>query len=90
MRPLHHEKPRRTEQTLTGRVCAGMQPRETKLYEEAAALWREVCGEPPPNGVSASALLSLAVERARDVGYDRLVSCHLRETAITRPLKDRH
>ena len=78
------------EQSFAGRVCAAMQPRETRLYEEAAALWREVCDEAPPIGVSASALLSLAVERARDVGYDRLVSAYLRENLLSRPLKDRH
>jgi hypothetical protein len=65
-----------------------MQPAASKLYDEAVALWHELCHGAPPKGVGAEALLALAVAHAQVVGYDRLHSPHLRESTLSRPKLD--
>ncbi|MFI4950877.1 MAG: hypothetical protein ACHP7A_07540 [Caulobacterales bacterium] len=62
-----------------------MDGREQRIYEEAAALWREVFGEPPPPRADGEAMLELITRSLVEVSYDRLRSPHLRPSTITGP-----
>lgn len=62
-----------------------MASREQRIYEEAAALWREVFNEPPPARTNGSAMLEIITRRLGDVTYDRLRSPHLRPSTIAGP-----
>lgn len=62
-----------------------MDHREQKITEEAAALWRELYGEPPPIRADGSAMLDAIMKSLPEKSYDRLRSPHLRPTAISGP-----
>jgi hypothetical protein len=62
-----------------------MNGREQRIYEEAAALWRELFGEPPPIRTDGETLLDVIMRSLPDPDYDRLASPHLRPSQITRP-----
>jgi hypothetical protein len=62
-----------------------MMSREQRIYEEAAALWREVFDEPPPARTNGSALLEIITRRLGDITYERLRSPHLRPSTIAGP-----
>jgi len=59
--------------------------REDRIYEEAAALWQQLYGEPPPNEAGGAELLGLIVGGLAETDYNRLQSPHLRPTNITFP-----
>jgi hypothetical protein len=59
--------------------------REDRIYQEAAALWRELFREAPPAKADAQALLSLIMRRMPEAAYERLKTPHLRPGAITMP-----
>jgi hypothetical protein len=61
-----------------------MDGRNSKIYEEAAALWRELYGEPPPvhDGVL---LLDIITQQLPETGYHRIRSPYLRPSTITGP-----
>ena len=61
-----------------------MQGRDARIYEEAAALWRELYGEQPP-GRDGSILLDMITQRLPASGYHRLRSPYLRPSTITGP-----
>jgi len=61
-----------------------MDGRETRIYEEAAALWRELYGEQPPVRDGAI-LLDMITQRLPATEYDRLRSPFLRPSTITGP-----
>ncbi|MFI4965932.1 MAG: hypothetical protein ACHP9T_11260 [Caulobacterales bacterium] len=62
-----------------------METREQRIYEEAAALWYEVFGEPPPLRMDGSAMLGIITRCAGEASYDRLRSPFLRPSTITEP-----
>ena len=62
-----------------------MNGRDTKIYEEAAALWRQLSGEPPPPGADASAVLDLILSGLPESRYERLANPHLRPFNIAFP-----
>ena len=62
-----------------------MDTREQRIYEEAAALWREVFGEPPPVRADGQTLLAIITRSLGDTGYERLRSPHLRPSTIAGP-----
>jgi hypothetical protein len=62
-----------------------MASREQRIYEEAAALWREVFDEPPPPRVGGAAMLEIITRSLSDVSYNRLRSPHLRPSTIAGP-----
>jgi hypothetical protein len=62
-----------------------MDGREDKIYEEAAALWRELYGEPPPIRADGAEMLDVIMRTLPDMSYDRLRSPHLRPTTIAYP-----
>lgn len=64
-----------------------MDGRDHKIYEEAAALWRQLNGEPPPADVDASSLLDLILGRLPDSRYERLSNPHLRPFNIAFPTR---
>jgi hypothetical protein len=58
--------------------------RDERIYEEAAALWRQLYGEPPPTGDGA-AILDRLVGGLPEPSYNRLATPHLRPTNIIFP-----
>ena len=62
-----------------------MDGRDDKIYEEAAALWRALHGEPPPVEADGAMILDLLLCDLPETPYDRLISPHLRPAAITFP-----
>lgn len=62
-----------------------METREQRIYEEAAALWREVFGEPPPLRADGQTLLAIITRSLGDTEYERLRSPFLRPSTIAGP-----
>jgi hypothetical protein len=62
-----------------------MATRDQRIYDEAAALWLEVFGEPPPPSVDGSAMLALVTQRLGELSYERLRSPYLRPSTISGP-----
>ena len=62
-----------------------MRDRETRIHEEASALWRELFGELPPIRAEGSTLLDVIMKTLPDRGYERLASPHLRPSQIHGP-----
>ena len=63
-----------------------MTSRDQRIYEEAAALWRELFKEPPPTRLSGGELLDLIARDLPDPNYyDRIRSPYLRPSTITMP-----
>jgi hypothetical protein len=62
-----------------------MEDRDQRIYREAAALWREVFGKPPPVRVGGPRLLEIIMGDLGDVSYQRLRSPHLRPSTIAGP-----
>lgn len=69
---------------MTG-VLSCMMGRDQKVYEEAAALWRELFGESPPQRADGGALLEVIMGRLPERSYERLTSPHLRPSQIRGP-----
>lgn len=62
-----------------------MMGRDEKIYQEAAALWVQIHGEPPPHGADGAALLALILGELPEARHDRLSSPHLRPSNIAFP-----
>ena len=62
-----------------------MNRREDKIYQEAAALWRQLHGEPVPEGLDGPSILRLILGGLPDSGYERLATSHLRPANIAFP-----
>ena len=62
-----------------------MENREQRIYEEAAALWREVFGEPPPVRADGPTMLGIITRSLGDASYERMQSPFLRASTITGP-----
>ena len=62
-----------------------MEDREERIYEEAAALWREVFAEAPPRRADGATLLAIITGNLGDVSYARLRSPFLRASTIAGP-----
>jgi hypothetical protein len=62
-----------------------MEVREQRIYEEAAALWREVFGEPPPLRTDGQTMLDIITRSLGDTSYERLRSPYLRPSTIAGP-----
>lgn len=59
--------------------------RDERIQEEAAALWRELFGEPPPIAAEGEVMLDVIMRSLPEMSYDRLRSPHIRPTNITLP-----
>ena len=59
--------------------------RDQKIYEEAAALWRELYREPPPIKADGATMLDMIMGTLPIEDYDRLRIPHLRERDVVRP-----
>lgn len=59
--------------------------RNDQVYQEAAALWRQLYGEPPPAAVDGQGMLDLIMKSLPEARYDRLRTPHLRPTNISMP-----
>lgn len=62
-----------------------MEDRDQRIHDEAAALWREVFGRPPPVRVGGPRLLEILMSDLAELSYDRLRSPHLRPSTIVGP-----
>ena len=62
-----------------------MNERETRITQEAEALWREVFGQPPPCRADGAAMLDAILGGLEVPGYDRLNRPHLRDASLTFP-----
>jgi hypothetical protein len=62
-----------------------METREQRIYEEAAALWRELFDEPPPGRTDGLRLLEMITHNLEDPSYKRLRSPFLRPSTIVGP-----
>jgi hypothetical protein len=62
-----------------------MEDRDQRIYDEAAALWREIHGKAPPVRVGGPRLLDILMRDLGEVPYDRLRSPHLRPATIAGP-----
>lgn len=62
-----------------------MPERDDRIRQEAAALWRNLYGEPPPADADGAALLGLILGGMPAADYDRLSTPHLRPAAIVFP-----
>lgn len=62
-----------------------MNGRNQKIYEEAAALWRELFGEPPPVRADGATLLDAITKSLPEKSYERMTSPFLRPTQIHGP-----
>jgi hypothetical protein len=67
------------------RVFRVMEERDARIYEEAAALWREVFGKPPPVRVGGPKLIEIITGSLGAPDYERLRSPHLRPATIAGP-----
>jgi hypothetical protein len=59
--------------------------RDQRLYNEAADLWRELYGEPPPIRADGVMMLEIIMKSLPEANYERLRSPHLRSSALTFP-----
>jgi hypothetical protein len=62
-----------------------MVSRDQRIYQEAADLWQELYGEPPPKGADGRAVLDALVRRQDFKAYERLQSRFLRNGQMTWP-----
>lgn len=62
-----------------------MPSREDKIYEEAAALWRQLYGDPPPAVADGSVILDMIFSDQPATDYDHIATPHLRPANITFP-----
>jgi hypothetical protein len=62
-----------------------MNSRDERIQQEAAALWRELFGEPPPITADGAMMLDAIMKSLPDKSYDRLRSPFLRPAAISGP-----
>ena len=62
-----------------------MDGRDIKIQEEAAALWRQLHGDAPPEGADGAALLDLIMGGLPAPQYERLSNPYLRPSNIAFP-----
>lgn len=63
-----------------------MSDRDSKIDEEARALWRSLHDEPPPEGCNGVDLLDAVLESLGTADYDRLANPWLRDRNLTWPV----
>jgi hypothetical protein len=59
--------------------------RDDRIYEEAAALWRQVFGEAPPVRADGATMLDIIMRSLPEQNYDRLRTPHMRPSNIAWP-----
>lgn len=64
--------------------------RDERIYEEAADLWRELFGEPPPITADGGMMLDVIMRSLPEMDYRRLQSPHLRADAVVMPRHASH
>jgi hypothetical protein len=62
-----------------------MTGRDERIYEEAAALWRELFEGPPPGPADGGAILEVLMRRLPEKRYERMASPHLRPSQVSHP-----
>lgn len=65
-----------------------MNRRKNKIELEAAALWRQLHGEPPPECADGSAMLDLILRGQPVPKYERLANPYLRPSNVAVPRRD--
>jgi len=62
-----------------------MEDRDSLIRAEAAALWQQLHGGPPPEEADGSKILDLLLGEMADAAYERLANPFLRPTNIVFP-----
>lgn len=62
-----------------------MTSRNERIHREAAALWRQVFGEPPPIRADGATMLGIIMHSLPEQTYDRLRTPHMRPAAVILP-----
>jgi hypothetical protein len=62
-----------------------MSGRDERIQKEAAALWRELFGEPPPVRADGAVMLQIIMRRLPEKHYERMNSPYLRPSQISHP-----
>lgn len=62
-----------------------MNVRDQRIYQEAAALWTAMYGEPPPIRADSATMLDVIMKSLPERRYERLTSPHLRPSQIKGP-----
>lgn len=62
-----------------------MNVRDQRIYEEAAALWMALYGEPPPIRADSATMLDVIMKSLPERRYERLTSPYLRPSQIEGP-----
>jgi hypothetical protein len=62
-----------------------MSGREDRIYQEAAALWLALYGEPPPGQADGATMLDMITRNLPAEQYERLKSPFMRPSTIVYP-----
>jgi hypothetical protein len=62
-----------------------MNVRDQRIYEETAALWMALYGEPPPIRADSTTMLDAIMKGLPEPHYERLTSPYLRPSQINGP-----
>lgn len=63
-----------------------MPGRDERIYQEAAALWRELYDdEPPPSGADGETILDMITRKLPDREYGQLSSPYIRPATVVLP-----
>lgn len=62
-----------------------MSSRKQRVKTEAAALWRQLYDETPPDSMDGADMLDMMLERLPPASYERLNSPYLRRAAVSWP-----
>lgn len=62
-----------------------MKGRDDRIFEEAAELWQELFGEPPPVRTEPGVMLDIIMRSLPEMRYDRMSSPFLRPSQISHP-----
>lgn len=62
-----------------------MSGRDERIYQEAAALWLQIHGEPPPEGTDGAELLAQILGEMPESRHERLATPYLRMGNIAFP-----
>lgn len=62
-----------------------MNARDERIFDEAAALWRELFDEQPPGWADGGAMLDAIMQSLPEMRYERMASPYLRASQISRP-----
>ena len=76
------------ELTATNADVGSMNGGDDRIYDEAAALWRELYQDEPPSRADGATLLHMIMINLPTQAYERLTSPHMRPALVSYPKQD--